>query len=219
MNDKIVIDEAKRKTDVIRKDEKISMEIIQEVAESIDDILQFTVDLPNSHENGKIAILDIEAKINRHEKNRIEYEFNIIPSKNKRVILENAALPHSQERTILTQECLRRLRNTMVDLGEETQNKHLNRFMLKQKNSGYSAKFRTDILDSALKAFEKIMKDDQDGIKPLYRDRDWNKEERSRNNRDKKLNWYNGSGKNEIEYKTVLFAPVTKGGKSIKELK
>ena len=136
MNDKIVIDEAKRKTDVIRKDEKISMEIIQEVAESIDDIVKFTVDLPNNHENGKIAILDIEAKINRHEKNRIEYEFYEKPSTNKRVILENAALPHSQKRTILTQECLRRLRNTMVDLGEETQNKHLNNFMLKLKNSG-----------------------------------------------------------------------------------
>ena len=169
MNDKIVIDEAKRKTDVIRNEEEISMEIIQEVAESIDDIVKFTVDLPNNHENGKIAILDIEAKINRHEKNRIEYEFYEKPSKNNRVILENAALPHSQKRTILTQECLRRLRNTMVDLGEETQNKHLNNFMLKLKNSGYSAKFRTDILDSALKAFEKIMKDDQDGIKPLYR--------------------------------------------------
>ena len=107
----------------------------------------------------------------------------------------------------------------MTDLGEETQNKHLNNFMLKLKNSGYSAKFRTDILDSALKAFEKIMKDDQDGIKPLFRDRTWNKEERNRNNRDKKLNWYNGSGKNEIEYKTVLFVPVTKGGKLVKELK
>ena len=33
------------------------------------------------------------------------------------------------------------------------------------------------------------------------------------------MNLYNGSGKNEIEYKTVLFVPVTKGGKWIKELK
>ena len=107
----------------------------------------------------------------------------------------------------------------MVDLGEETQNKHLNNFMLKLKNSGYSVKYRTDILDSALKAFEKIVKDDQEGVKPMFRNREWNKEERSRDKIDKRVNWYKNSGKNEIEYKTVLFVPVTRGGKLVKELK
>ena len=36
-----------------------------------------------------------------------------------------------------------------------------------------------------------------------------------------KVNWYKGNGnnKNNIEYKTVLFVPVTKGGKLAKELK
>ena len=38
---------------------------------------------------------------------------------NKRVILENAAIPPNQKRTILTQECLRRLRNTKHELGEQ----------------------------------------------------------------------------------------------------
>ena len=219
MGDKIIKDEEKKKLDSLKEDEEISMEIIQEVAESIDDIVKFTVDLPSKHENGKIAILDIEAKINKDEGNRIEYEFYEKPSKNKRVILENSALPFKQKRTILTQECLRRLRNTMVDLGEETRNKHLDNYMLKLKNSGYSIKFRTDILDSALNAFEKIMKDDKEGIKPLFRDREWNKEERAKDKKNKKLNWYNGGSKNEIEYKTVLFVPVTKGGKLVKELK
>ena len=174
MGDKIIKDEEKKKLDSLREDEEISMEIIQEVAQSIDDIVKFTVDLPSKHENGKIAILDIEAKINKDKGNRIEYEFYEKPSKNKRVILENSALPFKQKRTILTQECLRRLRNTMVDLGEENRNKHLDNYMLKLKNSGYSVKFRTDILDSALNAFGKIMKDDQEGIKPLFRDREWN---------------------------------------------
>ena len=216
---KIVIDEEKRKNDLSKEDDEISMEIILEIAESIDDIVKFSVDLPTKHENGKIAILDLEVNVNKEEQNRIDFEFYEKPSKNKRVILENAALPSKQKRTILTQECLRRLRNTKVELGRETQIKHLNNYMLKLKNSGYSVKYRTEILDSALKAFEQMLKEDKEGTKPLFRNKEWNKEERSKAKNNQKLNWYKGCGKNEIEYKTVLFVPVTKGGKLVKELK
>ena len=64
-----------------------------------------------------------------------------------------------------------------------------------------------------------MINDDKAGIKPLFRDREWNKEERSKAKKAQKVNWYKGCGKNEIEYKTVLFVPVTKGGKLMKELK
>ena len=216
---KIVMDEEKRKNDSSKKDDEISMEIIKEIAESIDDIVKFSVDLPSNHTNEKIAILDLEVNVNKEEQNRIDFEFYEKPSKNKRVILEDAALPSKQKRTILTQECLRRLRNTKVELGRETQIKHLNNFMLKLKNSGYSVKYRTEILDSAWKAFEQMLKEDKEGTKPLFRNKEWNKEERSKIKKEQKVNWYKGCGKKEIEYKTVLFVPVTKGGKLVKELK
>ena len=64
---KIVMDEEKRKNDSSKKDDEISMEIIREIAESIDDIVKFTVDLPSNHENGKIAILDLEVNVNKEE--------------------------------------------------------------------------------------------------------------------------------------------------------
>ena len=67
-------------------------------------------------------------------------------------------------------------------------------------------------------AYEKIISEDRAGIKPLYRSRDFNKEERDKNKISRKLNWYKNSS-NDIEYKTVLFVPVTKGGKLAKELK
>ena len=90
--------------------------------------------------------------------------------------------------------------------------------MLKLKNSGYATKYRTEILDSALIAYEKIISDDKAGIKSIYRSRDYNREEREKNKSTRKLNWYK-TGTNDIEYKTVLFVPVTKGGKLAKELK
>ena len=94
---KIVMDEEKRKNDSSKKDDEISMEIIKEIAESIDDIVKFSVDLPSNHTNEKIAILDLEVNVNKEEQNRIDFEFYEKPSKNKRVILEDAALPSKQK--------------------------------------------------------------------------------------------------------------------------
>ena len=90
--------------------------------------------------------------------------------------------------------------------------------MLKLKNSGYSIKYRTEILESALQAYEKMIEADKAGTRPLFRDRNWNREQRNQKKMDRKINWYT-SEKNEIKYKSVLFVPVTKGGTLAKELK
>ena len=91
------------------------------------------------------------------------------------------------------------------------------------RNSGYTAIYRKQIVDSAFKAFQKMVKDDQSGEKPFYRDKQWNKELRMEQKEGKKLNWYKnrstGSSQSKIEYKSVLFVPVTKGGQLAKELK
>ena len=56
-----------------------------------------------------------------------------------------------------------------------------------------------------------MVQDDKAGIKPLYRNREWNKEERSKSKNDRKINWYKTGG-GKVEYKSILFVPVTKGG-------
>ena len=50
--------------------------------------------------------------------------------------------------------------------------------MIKLKNSGYNPKFRTEVVNSAIKAFEKMVNEDSKGIKPLFRDNKWKFEER-----------------------------------------
>lgn len=112
---------------------------------------------------------------------------------------------------------MRRLRNTKIELGPEVQKKHLDKFMLKVKNSGYNTKFRTEILDSILKAFEKMVDDDLKNIKPLYRSKDWNAEERAILKSKKKLNWWN-TDKSQTKYTSVLFVTPTPGGVLAKAL-
>jgi hypothetical protein len=84
-------------------------------------LIKFTYDIPENYKDGKLPVLDVTVNINKLEGNRIDFEFYEKPTKNKRVILEDAAIPPNQKRTILTQECLRRLRNTKLELGEGAQ--------------------------------------------------------------------------------------------------
>ena len=158
-----------------------------------------------------MPVLDVKVNVNQQEHDRIDFEYFEKPTKNPRVILADAALSFATKRTILTQECLRRLRNTKVELGPEVQRKYLNQFMLTLKNSGYNKKFRKEVLDSSLKAFQKMLEEDQNGTKPLYRSRDWNSEERQLSKAKKRLNWWN-SEHAKIQYTSVLCVTPTPGG-------
>jgi hypothetical protein len=107
--DNIIIDDTKKEEDENETDTKITMKVIQKIANSINPMIQLTVDTPCNYEDGKLPVLDIKVDVNEAEDNRIDFEFFEKPTKNPRVILANSALSHTQKRTILTQECLRRL--------------------------------------------------------------------------------------------------------------
>ena len=216
---KLTIDEKRKMDDENKSDTQVTLEILKDIAESVDPMLKFTIDTPCSYSDGKMPALDIKVSVNIAESFRIDYEFFEKPTRNPRVILADSALSAASKRTILTQECLRRIRNTKVELGLEIRNKHLSDFMLKLKNSGYSTKYRMEILNSAVKAFEKMLENDRKGIKPLFRDRNWNKEERLESKKNKKINWYKDGGKSNNKYKSVLFVPPTPGGILARELK
>ena len=62
--------------------------------------------------------------------------------------------------------------------------------MLKLKNSGYNRKYRMEILNSALVAFDKMMEDNKNNVKPLFRKRSWKKEEREAIKKNKSKIWY-----------------------------
>ena len=46
--------------------------------------------------------------------------------------------------------------------------------------SGYSKRFRYEVVDSALKAYRARKKADQEGERPLHRPKEWRKEEYNR---------------------------------------
>ena len=62
-----------------------------------------------------------------------------------------------------------------------------------------------------------MVEDDLTGVKPMYRNREWNAEQRQIAKSSKRTNWWN-TVKSNIQYKTVLFVTPTPGGQVMEEL-
>ena len=118
------------------------------------------------------------------------------------------------KRTVFTQECLRRLRNTSLHLGPEIANQFLSKYMLKLKDSGYSSKFRSAIIKSAKNAFKLQIENDKQGIRPLFRDKASIIEDQKLRGKGS-VDWWNLPYENNPdvpEYTAVLFVPPTPRG-------
>jgi len=76
--------------------------------------------------------------------------------------------------------------------------------VLRMQCSGYSKKFRYEVVDSALKAYKTRNEADQEGERPLHRPKEWKKDEREQEKARKKNDWYK-RGRNEA----VIFVPAT----------
>ena len=62
-----------------------------------------------------------------------------------------------------------------------------------------------------------MIEEDKQDIKPLYRSKHWNIDERNSQKAKKKCNWWNAK-ESKIQYKSVLFVTPTPGGVLAKEL-
>ena len=193
--------------------ENHTFNVLRCIADDVDEMISFTTDVPTNHSDGFLPVLDVKVQLN--SKGKLLYQFYEKATKNNRVILASSALSWKQKRTILTQEALRRLRNTSLDMGIDVQNNHLTDLMLKLKDSGYSEQFRSEIVSSANKAFKIMIENHNKGIKPLHRNRKQMKDDKGAKLGSGSL-WYN---KGKTKYSSILFIPKTPNGIILKMMK
>ena len=143
---------------------------------------------------------------------QIQFEFYSKPMAPSKVILASSAQPWGQKRTTLTQELIRRMLNCKKELSCELKQKHLNKYMQMLKNSGYDVKFRSEILESGLAGYRKILTADRSGQRPLYRPTEWCSAARRLDKLRKKKNWL---GK---FWKSCIFVPPTPGSELKKSM-
>ena len=76
--------------------------------------------------------------------------------------------------------------------------------MMKMQYSGYSKKFRYEVVKSTLKAYDNRVSVYECGIRPLYRPKEWKTKKRASEKQRKKNHWYKTRGDT-----AVIFIPAT----------
>ena len=94
------------------------------------------------------------------------------------------------KRSVHTQEIIRRLMNSSHRLNwkEETA-PVITEYMRRMKVAEYSEKYRKNILEQALRIYDKKWEDDRKGVRPIFRPKSWKKEERKEAKNTKKQRW------------------------------
>ena len=205
---RLVIKQEEIEGDMLIPGDRRTMEIVRDIGNSIHPSIQLEVDYPSNYEDGKMPLLDLKVWVQEggDGSSRIVHEFYTKDVSSKSVINAKSAFSWRQKRTVLTQELLRVLLNCSPDIPWDRVITHANTMVLRMQYSGYSKKFRHEVVNAALKAYDEIQRKAKNGERPLYRPYDWNREERDKAKKNKVNDWYGRGG-----YQSVIFVPSTPG--------
>ena len=185
--------------------------ILLEIGNSISNFIQLTSDCPSQNTSGFMPILDLQVKT---VENQIIYKFYKKEVANKLLILKSSAMPFQVKRASLSQEVLRRLRNTRRDLPWSEKAEILSEFSHKLMCSGWTERHRYDFIMAGLTGYRRQLENSDAGITPLYRPREWDRETRRRKKLMARTAWYRPAD-------AVMFVPATPGSElrnSIQEI-
>jgi hypothetical protein len=210
---KIQINPEKAITDREVEDDVITFEVIKDIINTIDKDIQMTGDVPSTNTSKRVPVLDMDMFM---KNNRVMFSFYAKPMSTKFVIPERSAHPQKIKRTTLIQEGVRRLLNVSPDLPEEERQRVMTEYDIKMRFSGYSRNFRWNAIDSAYSIYLDKLKQQEDGIRPLYRHREYQRAAREKQKTKGKDNWYKGD---ELSPNMApLIVDPTPGGNLLKEM-
>jgi hypothetical protein len=179
--------------DRLIKSDKRTFTIIQDVANNIWPEIQWTMDVPSNHEDGMMPMLDTQVCI---RDNQVVFEYYEKAVNTPYCIPERSAHSLKTKRSSLIQEGVRRMLNTSRNSSARTRRDIMECWDRKLVYSGYKYGFRKLVISAALGVYkDKIDEDARDGGRPLYRTKEWKREEREREKERKKTEWYKGRDK------------------------
>ena len=160
-----------------------------------------------------MPILDMKVWLDR-EAGDIKFQHYEKPMASREVMHSRSAQSISCKNSVHTQEILRRLMNSSPQLDWKNEVAPIiSEYMRRMMEAGYPEKYRRDTLNRALRIYDKMVGDDRDGIRPLYRPKEWNVVARDLEKRKKKNDWSTRGG-----HIAQIFVPPTPNGELAKSL-
>jgi hypothetical protein len=175
---KVVVVEEEVEADRAIPGDRRTARVIQDIANSICETINMTIDCPSNHESGWMPLLDLQVRV--AEDNSLDYKFYSKKVANPLLLMATSALPDRVKRNSLVQQAMTRLRNTRRTLLWDTVADILTEFCLRLKWSGYNATYRAEVIYSAVTGYEKLLAKVDKGERPLHRPREWEAKARRR---------------------------------------
>ena len=175
--------------------------------------IKMEADWPSKNKDNKMPILDM--KVWMDTKDCIVYQHYEKEVSRKTVLHSDSAHSEACKRSVHTQEILRRLLNSSQNLDWKTEVAPVcTEYMRRMMEAGYSEGYRKSILKHALTIYDKKWEENNEGVRPIYRPKDWKREEMRGEKKKKKYNWATKGG-----HLAPIFVPTTPGGKLLKMMR
>ena len=217
-------------------DERLAR-VLLDIANSIMKCVQMEADWPSKNNDRKMPILDMKTWTNA--RGTVMYQHYEKPVSSKTVLHSKSAHPATCKRSVHTQEILRRLMNSSIRLDWEIETAPtITDYMIRMSKAGYGERYREGVLRQALAIYDKKWKDHHEGNRPIFRAKEYQKEERKKEKERKRYDWAKKGGclapifvpatpdsrllkmmrkaAEETEKKGVKFNMVEMGGRTIK---
>jgi len=205
--------ESQREDEEKMKDER-TMDLIKQVGNSIHPSIKLEVEYPSKYVDNKMPILDMKVWIEENSGKRIIfYEFYRKEVSSKMTLHANSAISLRTKRVILTQEVLRILRHCSKELPWNKVTDHINEMVKRMQFSGYKKEFRYQVVKSAINAYQIMLDEEINGVRPMHRPKEWQKHQRAREREGKSKNWLKGT-----KFESLIFIPATRNSELQKEM-
>ena len=178
----------------------MTMREVRKMSDSILPFINFKEEVASDCKEGKVAMLDFKVwKEERGEENKTEimFEFYEKPVASKLVLMEGSALPHKMKVTTLSEEVLRRMKNTSKKVGKSRRAAIMTDFMKKMRRSGYGAKMRRNVAIAGLRGYYRMVRVEEEGGRRVNRPRWEGATERRYKKLGGKSNWFKKRVNNE----------------------
>ena len=162
---------------------------------------------PSKNQDGKMPILDMKVWM-CEEEGYILHQHYEEPVSNREVLHSQSAQSSGCKKSVHTQEKLRRMLNTSSKLEwQEHGAPVVTDYMVRMREAGYGEGMRRTVLQHAANIFESMKRDDENGVRPLYREKGYLRIERKKSKMAKKHNWSTKGG-----YIAPIMVPSTPNG-------
>ena len=140
--------------------------VLIDIMNSVSGMLTFTSETAEDFEGGTLPTLDTQLWM---EGRKVKYMFFEKPMANSRVLNRKTAMSENGMVASLSQEVVRRCKNTSEELSQEQKNRVLDDYTKKLVASGHSRKQAHRIMTAGLTGYERLLQKQINGIANLHR--------------------------------------------------